>query len=566
MKNETLKMEVLTVKEFFDKGRSLYIPDYQRAYSWGENQLDQWITDLEEIAESGQQYYLGRILLEGPDKNGCFAVVDGQQRLTTILLFLWTARKNKIDLSTFDCDLDNWIKLFQVQESDQDFFCRQMESDRFLRKYETHSQQKLLFAIKYFEKLDNELYSIIKTLLHAQLPTIIVKHKKDATLMFQLENDRGVKLTEMEKLKACLMYEAMLSAGEDHAKILNTISDIFEEIGKICFTIREKPDSVLKAHYRAKLTKAQNPYRDYSLELIKEHCKKENIAQNILDFCDDLLISFEAIQKLEKLKYEKYTNYFRFFRLPEYVLPILLIAYRKNIKDENSVNKLLGISGRLILRQASVATNYSRQTNIMIRDRLGKILEEFRQNNDIDSSLKNLVNEIEKGFNTWKVGYLPRKESNLWNVEKFNEWLESGYYPDDISKFLLFMYESHKKKKLDKLIEANEDWTLEHISPQSKDDRKNDGYAANDEERNKLEAEGYIPYIGNLCLLKRNRNSEASRKPFKKKRKIYDSSESLLHVQEISKFATEHKTLWGTEAIDARGEKLIKFITKKFSE
>ena len=64
------------------------IPKYQREYVWGIGQLSQLYDDL---MENDCGYFLGSIICikSGSDSlNQKFEVVDGQQRLTTISLFL----------------------------------------------------------------------------------------------------------------------------------------------------------------------------------------------------------------------------------------------------------------------------------------------------------------------------------------------------------------------------------------------------------------------------------------------------------------------------------------------
>ena len=76
-------------------GNKIYVPDYQRAYSWeiksGESspkQVDVFLSDLEDYLKSGTEtpYYFGHFLYE--KAKGSYAVIDGQQRLTTIIIFL----------------------------------------------------------------------------------------------------------------------------------------------------------------------------------------------------------------------------------------------------------------------------------------------------------------------------------------------------------------------------------------------------------------------------------------------------------------------------------------------
>ena len=63
-------------------GDTFEIPEYQRAYSWEKPQWEQFIEDLQNVQE---KYFLGHFLFE--DGEGCYQVIDGQQRLTTCMIF-----------------------------------------------------------------------------------------------------------------------------------------------------------------------------------------------------------------------------------------------------------------------------------------------------------------------------------------------------------------------------------------------------------------------------------------------------------------------------------------------
>lgn len=75
--------KITTFKDLIEK-EFFRIPNYQRHYSWEEEQLKRFFLDLREYNE---EYYLGHFLFESK-KEGRFNIIDGQQRLTTILLFL----------------------------------------------------------------------------------------------------------------------------------------------------------------------------------------------------------------------------------------------------------------------------------------------------------------------------------------------------------------------------------------------------------------------------------------------------------------------------------------------
>ncbi|WP_314205392.1 DUF262 domain-containing protein [Capnocytophaga bilenii] len=82
-----MKFETKGVLEI--KG-NFFVPDYQRGYRWGENEVKQL---LEDIYENGKKtYYLQPIVVK-PIKGEDFELIDGQQRLTTLYLILSYLRK-----------------------------------------------------------------------------------------------------------------------------------------------------------------------------------------------------------------------------------------------------------------------------------------------------------------------------------------------------------------------------------------------------------------------------------------------------------------------------------------
>ena len=77
-----MKFEIKGILEI--KG-NFFVPDYQRGYRWGENEVKQL---LEDIYENGlKSYYLQPIVVK-PIKGEGFELIDGQQRLTTLYLLL----------------------------------------------------------------------------------------------------------------------------------------------------------------------------------------------------------------------------------------------------------------------------------------------------------------------------------------------------------------------------------------------------------------------------------------------------------------------------------------------
>jgi hypothetical protein len=94
MANKTLTIKEVTFKELFTfNAKKLVIPEYQRPYVWDTEKVNDLIKDLQEFFSEEEklhfqvdEYYLGYILLfDNPEKDQ-LEVIDGQQRLTTLLI------------------------------------------------------------------------------------------------------------------------------------------------------------------------------------------------------------------------------------------------------------------------------------------------------------------------------------------------------------------------------------------------------------------------------------------------------------------------------------------------
>ena len=92
-----LDVDQKTIKQLFtDKSANFLIPDYQRPYAWDESECQTLWDDIFSFAfpdddkdafVQDDEYFLGTIVTYKNDR-GQSEVIDGQQRLTTILLLL----------------------------------------------------------------------------------------------------------------------------------------------------------------------------------------------------------------------------------------------------------------------------------------------------------------------------------------------------------------------------------------------------------------------------------------------------------------------------------------------
>ncbi|MBM7616723.1 hypothetical protein JOC36_000256 [Weissella uvarum] len=85
----------LTLKEYL-RALSAEIPDYQRGYAWGNDQISQFLEDLVEEyssnSEKKEKNYFFWTIVVAKEEHKKAQVIDGQQRLTTITIFLAAVR------------------------------------------------------------------------------------------------------------------------------------------------------------------------------------------------------------------------------------------------------------------------------------------------------------------------------------------------------------------------------------------------------------------------------------------------------------------------------------------
>ena len=83
-----------TVHAVFSPNNKYIVPRYQREYSWKEDDVDEFWSDIiQQIkCEAGvpkySEYFIGCVVFVGEDSKPDFTIVDGQQRMTTLTLLM----------------------------------------------------------------------------------------------------------------------------------------------------------------------------------------------------------------------------------------------------------------------------------------------------------------------------------------------------------------------------------------------------------------------------------------------------------------------------------------------
>lgn len=85
----------MTIDNVLGKGKFI-IPSYQREYDWDDDNIEEFINDIEE-SDVGDNYFIGHMVFNGDFSGNTFEVIDGQQRITTITILLCCIRDRFIE-------------------------------------------------------------------------------------------------------------------------------------------------------------------------------------------------------------------------------------------------------------------------------------------------------------------------------------------------------------------------------------------------------------------------------------------------------------------------------------
>lgn len=200
----------VNINTIFNKARKLEVPFYQRAYIWGEEQWSRLLEDLNFITVTNKPYFIGSIILKEAKVNTWEVVsdkkvvVDGQQRLTTLMLFfralcLLTGTIDKFD-STFRLE-DDSIAL-SLGFNDDAAFSRVMVHDKTSEITDFKTTSNIITAFNYFlRNIKPERYNRLTINKNLQFVCIDLDENEDEQQVFDTINSLGVRLTTAELLK-----------------------------------------------------------------------------------------------------------------------------------------------------------------------------------------------------------------------------------------------------------------------------------------------------------------------------------------------------------------------------
>lgn len=206
-----MKAGEILINGIFNGSRLLEVPFYQRAYVWDDEQWDRFLTDMEFVTKTKKPYFLGSIIFKsGKTPNtwdhfsDCKIVIDGQQRLTTLMIFfkVLCLKKNENRLFERDFCLEDDTIVLQHGRNDIAAFDKVMRHEKLEEIPNVVPASQIISAFNFFlkkmdpDKLDR---NIIKQ--NVQFVCIDLLDGEDEQQVFDTINSLGVRLTTAELLK-----------------------------------------------------------------------------------------------------------------------------------------------------------------------------------------------------------------------------------------------------------------------------------------------------------------------------------------------------------------------------
>lgn len=566
-------MESLTIQKLFDaKNRQFEIPAYQRSYSWGKKQVEQFVEDLKNATSS---YYLGHFLFE-KSSDATLLIIDGQQRLTTCVIFFSSlknelnARREKGEKINIDLDdiTDYYIRdirkktqKFKTVEYDNNFFVDEIidcvygkDNTQILS---TNSQKNIREAKRIFDKVFSETSTSV--LVHwydlvqnAAITQFVVSNKAEAAQIFAFQNDRGKDLSKLEIIKSFFMLQIYLHSGNEDITNENIkyVEKEFEKIYQLIVTVEENENDILTYYWRAISGKGFSS--DEVVDGVKKEVAKEiDKIKWIKIFVSGISQAFETINKVKHSTYSFVTDLF-YLNNMALSYPIFIKADRCNI-TEKTFNRLAhfleNVTFRSLIRggRADIA---SRLNCFLITTKT----DDISVNTEINSMIQHLKTDWDWRF--WNDDELMRRVNTGW------------FYQNRVDNYLLWKYEMYLcndnhsmplKVSFDDLIHQE---SIEHIAPQTptNGDSVANGYGVyedKDNPQNGIVSGEWLNCVGNLMLISQSHNSSIGNKPFAEKLASYGKDNLLNQQKEIVEFVEDKDNpRWDKSAIERRHNKI----------
>ena len=561
------------ISELFDGRKIFNIPKYQRAYAWEEQQLKDFVEDIEN-QKPDRSYFFGTILFQEQLRHEVFEmidIVDGQQRITTLIIFmkmlLAERKKSGNDVPMLE---DTYIQIYnryklRVLDTDNDFFISYILQDNRpdVSQVHTPSQRRLLkakiFLGRSLNARSDKIDEFIDTIESMKVLTYSVEDKAEATLIFETTNDRGKSLTSLEKTKSFLMHKSYIVSDNPETD-LDILQDRFSEIYRNYEEIESRvdEDSILQYHFIAfEEWRNKNEYQR-SVQMIKQKVNKLVNAEDraeawrFIDRCSrELKESFGIVKTLFTSRAPYLLDLFALSRRATFY-PLLIKSYKLDRLDGKQNFKRIVRLVEIICFRFGIGGYRSDKG----RESVYGMTRDFR--GDFDQLIKDLQNFVER----------------YCNDSELTRCLQNPFFHFDVDRndqqYLFWKYENYLRTTEQPIFpemsydeftntDSRQKFSIEHIIPQYPTDNE---IVADKSIRPTINLHfraNYLHSIGNLTIDPLSANASKSNQDFDYKDQKYFRKAPLKIQNELSEFLNPETGQWDEASISNREDKIIEF-------
>lgn len=611
MANKQIVPVNLSPDELFGK-RVFRIPDYQRGYAWESQQLNEFIEDVELIPDKGT-HYTGTIVVHAENQDNIerdehgkkydiFNIVDGQQRLTTIVIILEVIRREfsnigKSDLAkglldTYICITDRNKQPMAKLQLNKD--CHEFFFNTILQQNPTPSGPTIRSHnnLQNANKIFSEYFKIRKKELKQEFPIWLenfrnkicdqlvltlyeFSNEADAGVIFEVMNNRGKPITEFDKTKNYLLYLCSKIKVKGRHNLIDKInqtwayiftrlmafnltsSDYEEQLLRMDWIVRYDSNSKnwdgsksIKKHFHLK------GYVNKHTELLEELKKYTEGLYNAATAYTELLNpehsdSFSDMKENHIMRLKIINMAQKLVRLGNLApfLPLLMAVRLKYPTQGDCLLKILELFEKYSFRIFCMMQKRADAGKTSLESYAKKFHTSEMKEADVIKNIKITVGK-----------YSPPKEYSL-KLTEIGDW-----YTWKGLRYLLYEYENKlcNEQKRPMKIDWKKDQlsrcplcTIEHILPQ---DSSNPYWK---DHFSKDEIDDYLHDIGNLCLTLDN--SSYGKKSFTEKKGHSDQKTKCYAIGElIMEKDLSAYSHWDVAAICDRRKKILDWAEKRW--
>ncbi len=604
-----------TVADIFsiNSDRVYRIPKYQREYTWGINDWDALFND---VTENDYGYFLGSyICVNSGSLNGTvLEVIDGQQRFSTLSLLLTALYEklsalesqmeleDKTDLSNLRSELANKKQILaaagrkydytqrlilQKQNmNDEDFSYILSEKGVISAKKSrplNFGNRRIAKAYRHFIKLIEDkveeiksensnaddisaLFSIKSKFEQAVLVGIEVDTNKDAYMLFESLNHRGVPLSALDLIKNTLIAQAATEAEADNSYEL--WKQILTNVGQDDYAVQER---FFRQYYNAFREELNAPYKapdkKYYLGYLATRTTlldiyEKMIKSDYVTLLDDLLAKSQKYSLIVNNSDEEYAytpalqDLERISGAPSYILMLYIMSNQAELglTDDHLNSIIKTLITFFVRRNVTDVPNTRKLTQLFI-----DVIAEAKllQGDDI-------VNMIHD-----------RLQAVAASDELFEEKLRGSIYDEnpEATRFILCSIEArHQTKEIYSDLWARDNskkyiWTIEHIFPEGENipDSWVDMIAGGDKMLAKQYRSDYVHTLGNLTITGYNQNLSNMAFEQKRDRKSKDKTKDVgyrngLYLNQD----VVNEDTWTIKKITERTDALVKTLLEMY--